>query len=144
MQKFAMYKLTSLFALALLSAGAFAQQLPDFTQLVQKNAPAVVNIKATHTGNDDAQGNQIDPQDVPEIFRRFFGPQGPGGGHPRFDGTRVSMGSGFIISADGYVLTNNHVVDGADQITVRLSDRRELDAKVIGTDVDSDIALLKV
>jgi serine protease Do len=144
MHKFAMYKLTSLFALALLSAGAFAQQLPDFTQLVQKNAPAVVNIKATHTGNDDAQGNQIDPQDVPEIFRRFFGPQGPGGGHPRFDGTRVSMGSGFIISADGYVLTNNHVVDGADQIVVRLSDRRELDAKVIGTDVDSDIALLKV
>jgi len=144
MQKFAMYKLTSLFALALLSAGAFAQQLPDFTQLVQKNAPAVVNIKATHTGNDDAQGNQVDPQDVPEIFRRFFGPQGPGGGHPRFDGTRVSMGSGFIISSDGYVLTNNHVVDGADQITVRLSDRRELDAKVIGTDVDSDIALLKV
>jgi serine protease Do len=141
--KAAFNKVLALLALVLLSAGAFAQQLPDFTQLVQKNGPAVVNIQATTTGNGDAQGNQIDPQDVPEIFRRFFGPQGPGG-HPRFDGTRVSVGSGFIISSDGYVLTNNHVVDGADQVTVRLSDRRELDAKVIGTDVDSDVALLKV
>ena len=149
MHKIAMYKaafnkLLALFALALLSAGACAQQLPDFTQLVQKNAPAVVNIRATHTGSDEiGSGNQVDPQDVPEIFRRFFGPLGPGG-HPRFDGTRVSLGSGFIISSDGYVLTNKHVVDGADQVVVRLSDRRELDAKVIGTDADSDIALLKV
>ncbi len=143
MHKAAFNKLLALFALALLSAGAFAQQLPDFTQLVQKNAPAVVNIRATHTGSEDIQGNQVDPQDVPEIFRRFFGPLGPGG-HPHFDGTRVSLGSGFIISSDGYVLTNKHVVDGADQVVVRLSDRRELDAKVIGTDADSDIALLKV
>jgi serine protease Do len=143
MHKAVLNKILALLALALLSAGAFAQQLPDFTQLVQKNGPAVVNIQATTTGSDNGQGSQIDPQDVPEIFRRFFGPQGPGG-HPRFDGTRVSVGSGFIISSDGYVLTNNHVVDGADQVTVRLSDRRELDAKVIGTDVDSDVALLKV
>ncbi|MGE5167048.1 MAG: DegQ family serine endoprotease, partial [Deltaproteobacteria bacterium] len=144
MHKAVLNKLLALLALALFSAGAFAQQLPDFTQLVQKNGPAVVNIQATTTGGDNAQGGQVDPQDVPEIFRRFFGPMGPGGGHPRFDGTRVSVGSGFIISSDGYVLTNNHVVDGADQVTVRLSDRRELDAKVIGTDVDSDVALLKV
>jgi serine protease Do len=143
MHKAVLNKFLALLALTLLSAGAFAQQLPDFTQLVQKNGPAVVNIQATTTGSDNAQGGQVDPQDVPEIFRRFFGPLGPGG-HPRFDGTRVSVGSGFIISSDGYVLTNNHVVDGADQVTVRLSDRRELDAKVIGTDVDSDVALLKV
>jgi serine protease Do len=144
LHKAALNQLLALIALTLLSAGAFAQQLPDFTQLVQKNGPAVVNIQATTNGRDDtAAGGQIDPQDVPEIFRRFFGPQGPGG-HPRFDGTRVSVGSGFIISSDGYVLTNNHVVDGADQVTVRLSDRRELDAKVIGTDTDSDIALLKL
>ena len=144
LHKAALNKILALLALTLLSAGAFAQQLPDFTQLVQKNGPAVVNIQATTTGRDvTASGGQIDPQDVPEIFRRFFGPQGPGG-HPRFDGTRVSVGSGFIISSDGYVLTNNHVVDGADQVTVRLSDRRELDAKVIGTDTDSDIALLKL
>ncbi|MGH8042741.1 MAG: DegQ family serine endoprotease [Rudaea sp.] len=144
MQKHTLRYLLSFLVLALLSAGAWAQQLPDFTQLVEKNAPAVVNVKATHNGSDDNNANgQIDPQDVPEIFRRFFGPMGPGG-HPHFDGMRVSLGSGFIISSDGYILTNNHVVEGADQITVRLSDRRELDAKVIGTDADSDIALLKV
>jgi serine protease Do len=129
--------------LALVSASAFAD-LPDFAQLVEKNAPAVVNVQATHNGDSTAQG-EIDDQEVPEIFRRFFGPGGPGGsGHPRVDGTRVSLGSGFIISGDGYILTNNHVVDGADQVVVRLSDRRELDAKVIGTDSESDIALLKV
>jgi len=88
---------------------------------------------------------EFDPKEMEEMLRRFFGPQGPNGGRgPRFDGTRVSLGSGFIISADGYVLTNNHVVDGADQVVVRLSDRRELDAKVIGTDKESDVALLKI
>ena len=128
----------------LVSASAFAD-LPDFAQLVEKNAPAVVNVQATHNGDSSAAQGEIDDQEVPEIFRRFFGPGGPGGGgHPRVDGTRVSLGSGFIISGDGYILTNNHVVDGADQVVVRLSDRRELDAKVIGTDAESDIALLKV
>ena len=117
-----------------------AAELPDFSPLVEKYGPAVVNVQAT--GNPDSSVQQgPDQQDVPEIFRRFFGPQMP---MPRDHGTRVSMGSGFIISADGYVLTNNHVVDGADQVTVRLSDRRELDAKVIGTDAQYDIALLKL
>lgn len=122
------------------SAGA--AELPDFTGLVEKYGPAVVNVQAT--GNAEAQGQDqdtIDQQDVPEIFRRFFGPMPrPHGG----GGERVSMGSGFVISADGYVLTNNHVVDGASQVTVRLSDRRELDAKVVGTDAQYDIALLKL
>jgi serine protease Do len=112
----------------------------------------VVNVQATHNGENAAQNSDGDDQDVPEIFRRFFGPGGPGGqggpgapgGHPRINGTQISLGSGFIISGDGYILTNNHVVDGADQIVVRLSDRRELDAKVVGTDAESDIALLKV
>jgi serine protease Do len=130
-----------------LFAGNVYADLPDFATLVEKNAPAVVNVQATHTGGDNssaAPGGDTDDQDVPEIFRRFFGPQGPNGRSPRFDGTRVSLGSGFIISADGYVLTSNHVVDGADQVVVRLSDRRELDAKVIGTDSEYDIALLKI
>jgi serine protease Do len=141
-----LHSVVALVALALASLGAQAQQLPDFTQLVEKNAPAVVNVQATHTGDNLAQDNQADAQDVPEIFRRFFGPFGPGGPgiNPHRSGMRVSLGSGFIISGDGYVLTNNHVIDGADQIVVRLSDRRELDAKVIGADPDSDIALLKV
>jgi serine protease Do len=127
--------------LVLLSASALAADLPDFTGLVDKYGPAVVNVQAT--GNSDESDNG-DDQDVPEIFKRFFGPNTPMP-HPRGgSGQRVSMGSGFIISADGYVLTNNHVVDGADSVTVSLSDRRVLDAKVVGTDAQYDIALLKL
>jgi serine protease Do len=134
--------------LVLLATSALAAELPDFTGLVDKYGPAVVNVQAR--GTADTQSDDEDPQqDVPEIFKRFFGPGGPGGGqipHQRGGqgGERISMGSGFIISADGYVLTNNHVVDGAENVTVRLSDRRELDAKVVGTDAQYDIALLKV
>lgn len=124
-----------------LASGAWAAELPDFTGLVEKYGPAVVNVQATGSPQVQTQGMEPnDQQEVPEIFRRFFGPQP----QPRGGGNRVSMGSGFIISADGYVLTNNHVVEGADQVTVRLSDRRELDAKVVGTDAQYDIALLKL
>jgi serine protease Do len=127
--------------LVLVGTGALAAELPDFTGLVEKYGPAVVNVQAT--GNPESQSDDGDDQDVPEIFKRFFGPGTPVP-HPRGGGQRISMGSGFIISADGYVLTNNHVVDGADNVTVRLSDRRELDAKVVGTDAQYDIALLKL
>lgn len=128
------------------SVGIARADLPDFTQLVEKNAPAVVNVQATHTGKSVADfAEDGDDQEMPDILRRFFGPQGPQGpGRPRGSGEGISMGSGFIISTDGYVLTNNHVVEGADQVVVRLSDRRELDAKVVGTDPQTDIALLKV
>jgi serine protease Do len=127
-----------LFAFAF-AANVPAMELPDFSGLVERYGPAVVNVQAS--GNPDAQAqDSLDQQDVPEIFRRFFGPIP----QPRERGMRVSMGSGFIISPDGYVLTNNHVVDGADEVTVRLSDRRELDAKVVGTDAQYDIALLKL
>lgn len=126
------------------AASAQAYDLPDFTPLVDKNGPAVVNVQARQNGSDAANAGADDEEEqVPEIFRRFFGPGGPGvprGGRPG----GVSLGSGFIISADGYILTNNHVVDGADSVTVRLSDRRELDAKVVGSDAQYDIALLKV
>jgi serine protease Do len=121
------------------AANVPAVELPDFSGLVERYGPAVVNVQAS--GNPDAQAQDPgDQQDVPEIFKRFFGPMP----QPRERGMRVSMGSGFIISPDGYVLTNNHVVDGADEVTVRLSDRRELDAKVVGTDAQYDIALLKL
>ena len=125
-----------LFAVAS-SATVAAAELPDFTQLVERYGPAVVNVQAT--GNIESQVPDFDEQDVPEIFRRFFGPI-----PPPHQGMRRSMGSGFIISADGYVLTNNHVVDDADTVTVRLSDRRELEAEIVGTDAQYDIALLKV
>ncbi|MDP2227689.1 MAG: DegQ family serine endoprotease [Moraxellaceae bacterium] len=111
-------------------------QLPDFTPLAEEGGKAVVNISASAKGR--SRGGQ---QDVPEIFRRFFGEDFGYAPTPR---DRQSFGSGFIISADGYVLTNNHVVQGADKVTVRLSDRRELDAEVIGTDERSDVALLKI
>ena len=119
--------------------------LPDFTALVKKEAPAVVNI-STVTRRERSQQSQLDQ--LPEMFRRFFdefggGPGGPGGG-PAPRSEVESLGSGFIISSDGYVLTNYHVVGEADEIVVRLQDRRELDAELIGSDPQSDLALIKV
>ncbi|MEZ5462181.1 DegQ family serine endoprotease [Dokdonella sp.] len=130
-------------AMLALAGQSLAADLPDFVSLVEKNGPAVVNVRATETAEARAEGQDpgADAEDVPEIFRRFFGPI-PRGQPP--GGERRSAGSGFIVSADGYILTNNHVVGDADQVTVRLSDRRELDAKVIGKDEQTDIALLKI
>lgn len=124
--------------------------LPDFTQLVERAGPAVVNIEATSGGEamtDQAgpRGDPPAPEEVPEIFRRFFGQPGqpgpPGGPSPRGG---VSQGTGFLVSTDGYVLTNHHVVEGANDIVVRLDDRNELKARLVGSDPLSDIALLKV
>ncbi len=127
-----------------------AASLPDFTGIVQKNAPAVVHVEARYNGERQGgsrgvgqampgQGMPDDPQ--ADILRRFFGmPMMPS---PQ-DQKHTSLGSGFIISGDGYILTNNHVVDHADKVTVRLQDRRTLTAKVVGTDPTYDIALLKV
>ncbi len=130
-------------ALTAVALPAAAAELPDFVSLVERNGPAVVNVQATTSRNARAQQqvpDDADDAEVPEIFRRFFGPipRGPQGGERR------SAGSGFVISQDGYILTNNHVVGDADQVTVRLSDRRELDAKVVGTDPQTDVALLKI
>jgi serine protease Do len=122
--------------------------LPDFTRLVERAGPAVVNIEATSGAADErelagAPGRQELPDDMPEFFRRFFEEQAPGQPMPIPRGG-ISQGTGFIISADGYVLTNHHVVAGADDIIVRLSDQNELKAELIGSDPLSDVALLKV
>ncbi|RDS86431.1 DegQ family serine endoprotease [Dyella psychrodurans] len=122
-----------------------AAALPDFTGIVQKNAPAVVHVEAKYTGRRPKGAGATPLQgpdaDQMEIFRRFFGmPMMPS---PE-EQAHTSLGSGFIISSDGYILTNNHVVDHADTVTVRLQDRRTLTAKVVGTDPTYDIALLKV
>lgn len=121
--------------------------LPDFTHLVDQVGPAVVNVTANIGADTGDQPAMDDEEEMPEFFKRFFGPGMPmpqmppgGGGQDR----GVSMGTGFIISNDGYVLTNHHVVDGADEVTVRLSDRREYKAKVVGSDEQSDVALLKI
>ncbi|MDQ3228578.1 MAG: Do family serine endopeptidase [Pseudomonadota bacterium] len=137
-------------AIAQSTAPQLVSGLPDFTNLVEQVGPAVVNIEAGVTPKRSARAQAPGQEEIPEIFRRFFGPDampgmpgmpGPGGpGGPR----GPSMGSGFIISADGYVLTNHHVVDGADEVKVKLSDRREFIAKVVGSDKDSDVALLKI
>jgi serine protease Do len=122
-----------------------AAVLPDFTSIVEKNAPAVVHVEAKYSGRRPKSAGGmplqgIDPGQA-EIFRRFFGmPMLPS---PE-EQAHTSLGSGFIISNDGYILTNNHVVDHADVVTVRLQDRRTLTAKVVGTDPTYDIALLKV
>ena len=126
--------------------------LPDFTQLVERVGPAVVSIEATSSGRAAAVrgGEMPDDQDMPEFFRRFFGPGGPPmpGGPQSPDGNEgpqsQSIGTGFMISDDGYLLTNHHVVDGADEVKVKLSDRREFKAKVVGSDPQSDVAVLKI
>lgn len=125
------------------SAEPLVTGLPDFTLLVEKEGPAVVNISTvTHR---DANSMREQMEQIPELFRRFFDQFG-GGEMPSIPEEQEarSLGSGFIISADGYVLTNNHVVADADEIMVRLQDRRELPAELIGADEQSDIALLKV
>ncbi|HNN28647.1 MAG TPA: DegQ family serine endoprotease [Agitococcus sp.] len=117
-----------------------ATAVMDFSDLVEKNAKAVVNISAS-TKAKKRNAQQLQPQQVPDIFRHFFGDQ--------FDFSpqqqnKQSFGSGFIISKEGYVLTNNHVVDHADKVIVKLNDRREVEAEVIGTDERTDVALLKI
>lgn len=121
--------------------------LPDFTRLVERVGPAVVSIETT-MGARQGRGQQMpDDAQIPEIFRRFFGPgfEFPGGqGVPDNAPRGRGMGTGFIISADGYLLTNHHVIDGADEVKVRLSDRREFTATVVGSDAESDVAVLKI
>jgi serine protease Do len=126
-----------------------AKDLPDFTDIVEKQGAAVVNISTTQTvhnaGNQGAGGGLPFP-DLPEdspfnqLFRNM---PGQGGGQPQ-DYQTQSLGSGFIISADGYILTNAHVVNDADEVIVKLTDRREFKAKTIGIDRRSDVALVKI
>jgi len=133
--------------LVAVSGSAFARLtgLPDFTGLVEEAAPAVVNIRVTQFGNRNGDGSQAQNphsrEDIPEFFRRFFDVPGmPNMPEP----DRQGAGSGFIIESDGYIITNHHVVEDADEIIVRMADRREFEAELIGSDPLSDVALLKV
>jgi serine protease Do len=127
-------------------AGA-ASNLPDFTKLVEQHSPAVVNISTTQKVSQ-RRGPKMEMPDLPEgspfgdLFRHFFGEDGMPN-IPEHQQTQ-SLGSGLIISADGYVVTNAHVIKDADEIVVRLNDRRQIVAEVIGSDPRSDVALLKV
>ncbi len=134
-------------ALSAISVTAQSRELPDFTKLVTSNGAAVVNISTTQKRASQSRqrlpkGLQIPdlPENSPfnEFFRRFFGE----GERQEFH--TQSLGSGFIISEDGYVISNNHVIKDADEVIVRLTDRREFKATIIGADERSDIALLKI
>ena len=128
--------LTTLLMMSTVSPTPLWADYPDFTELVKKTSPAVVNIRATRSTSKRLDG--LDEREGPEVFKRFFrempGRQKPGPG----------AGSGFIIESDGYILTNNHVVDGAEEIIVALSDRREREAVIVGQDPLSDLAVLKI
>ncbi len=133
--------------LVLLAAVAFQSQarLPDFTDLVEEHSEVVVNISTVSRGQP-ASPFQFhgDLEQIPEFFRHFFGDRFEDRGGDRTEKRKHSMGSGFIVDEDGIILTNNHVVAGADEIYVRFSDRRELKAELIGADQRSDLAVLKV
>jgi serine protease Do len=123
----------------LLPLGVSADALPEFREIVRDSSPAVVKIIVEQSATAGGSG-QPGPNDIPEPLRRFFEFRGA----PPQQHERMGMGSGFIISSDGYIVTNNHVVDGATSVLVRMSDRREFDAEVIGTDPRSDLALLRI
>ncbi len=141
-----MKRILALLSFLVLSSLALAQPrgLPDFTELAEKQGAAVVNISTTQI-NRGSHGmpfpfDENDP--AFEFFKRFI-PRSPGSPAPR-EFENKSLGSGFVISGDGYILTNAHVVDGADEVTVRLTDKREFKAKIIGADKRTDVALLKI
>lgn len=127
--------------------------LPDFTDLVDKVGPAVVNIRTTER-QKQMQGGSPEDEEMQEFFRRFFGQPAPRQPQPqprRRPGAPQEeqqvprgVGSGFIISADGFVLTNAHVVEGADEVFVTLTDKREFKAKIIGSDRRTDVAVVKI
>ncbi len=125
---------------------AQVRDLPDFTELAEKQGPTVVNISTTQV-RERRSGPQVPnlEEDDPlyDFFRRFV-PRQPGPGQAPRELESRSLGSGFFISADGYILTNAHVVDSADEITVRLTDKREFKARVIGADRRTDLALIKI
>jgi len=130
-------------------AYAFAGGLPDFTVLAEKQGPAVVNISITQVarqGGSPFHGMPMDPN-IEEFFKRFGIPGMPGMPGAPNQGREYkskSLGSGFIISHDGYILTNAHVVNAADEVLVKLSDKREFKAKIIGADKRTDVALIKI
>jgi len=134
------------------AAAPLVRGLPDFTELVEQVGPAVVNIRTTAKARTARSDNPAD-EEMQEFFRRFFGVpiprqgprQGPPGqGQGEEEAVPRGVGSGFIVSSDGFVMTNAHVVEGADEVTVRLTDKREFKARVVGADKRTDIAVLKL
>lgn len=131
-----------LIAFALSSiASAASVNLPDFTELVEHNAPSVVKVSTVAKTTRNANGRS---EEIPELFRYFFGDQLPEDFQYNQPEPSRGLGSGFIISDDGFILTNNHVIDGAEKVTVRMTNGDEYDAEIIGADAGSDVAVLKI
>ncbi|MCF8185717.1 MAG: DegQ family serine endoprotease [Sulfuritalea sp.] len=138
--------------IATISTHVYAKDLPDFTELAEKHGAEVVNISVTQVTRADVGGMPFPgmegDEQMQEFFKRFGIPLMPGmpgqGGSPQPDYKSQSLGSGFIITSDGYILTNAHVVNEADEVIVKLSDKREFKAKIIGVDRRTDVALVKI
>ncbi len=126
-------------ALALsFTAPRVVAELPDFTEIVDSSSPAVVKVLVEYETENSPYREQL--EEIPEALRRFFDFRGG----PPVPRERAGMGSGFIVSSDGFIVTNHHVVQNARQVIVRLPDRQEFDAEVVGTDPRSDLAVLKI
>jgi serine protease Do len=117
--------------------------MPDFSALVERYGPAVVNVEVVERPQAAGRGG-LDADDPLNDFFRRFGIPNQGGGQPRNSPPAHGTGSGFIVSPDGYILTNSHVVSSAETVTVRLTDRREFQAKVVGQDERTDVAVIKI
>ncbi len=139
-------------AALILTGGFLMAQVPqalaaraDFTELVEQSIPAVVNVETIRFGSRPGERREQRgdmPEDLPEMFRRFFDQPFPDS--PRGQPDRRGGGSGFIISEDGLIVTNHHVIENADQVVVRLADRREFEAEIVGADPEADVALLRI
>ena len=125
--------------------------LPDFTDLVEQVGPSVVNIRTLEKASLSTPGAGGPDEEMQELFRRFFGVpmpnaprQGPRQNRPEQEAQPRGVGSGFILSADGYIMTNAHVIDGADEVMVTLPDQREFKARIVGADKRTDVAVVKI
>lgn len=142
--------LTSAVAVPLTPAVAQVRGLPDFTELVEQVGPSVVNIRTLEKAVSRPSASGPGNEEMLEFFRRFGLPmpdaprQGPRQNRPQPEDQPRGVGSGFILSSDGLIMTNAHVVDGADEVIVTLTDKREFKAKIIGADKRSDVAVVKI
>jgi serine protease Do len=133
------------------SAAAAVRGLPDFTDLVEQVGPSVVNIRTLEKARSNSPGSAAQDDEMQELFRRFFGVpmpnaprQSPRQNRPQEEAQPRGVGSGFILSSDGFILTNAHVVDGADEVLVTLTDKREFKARIVGADKRTDVAVVKI
>jgi serine protease Do len=140
------------------ASGALAQSpstavrgLPDFTDLVEQVGPSVVNIRTLEKARPSTPGAGGPDEEMQELFRRFFGVpmpnaprQGPRQNRPEQEAQPRGVGSGFILSSDGFIMTNAHVVEGADEVMVTLPDKREFKARIVGADKRTDVAVVKI